>query len=230
MPSRLLPPLALLLLLAGCQPQSAAPAAAPAKDPPPAAAAVPPSPAAAPPQGSTEPPLETLVARSDTLATLQARLGTSNVATQLLAGAEGDTIAGWWLYPGDPTRTLEVYLDDSGAHPDTLVARDHSTHWTRADGVRIGMTVPELAALNGGPFAFTGFDWDYGGMVTDWRGGKLDPGAAEHGSVGLCPPADTPDDYPTGDGTFSSEDPRLPAAVPTVCEYTVPLPPAAPAP
>ena len=33
------------------------------------------------------------------------------------------------------------------------------------------MTLKEMASLNGGPFTLYGFDWDYGGTVSDWKGG-----------------------------------------------------------
>ena len=31
-----------------------------------------------------------------------------------------------------------------------------------------------MEAANGKPFKFTGFDWDYGGTVTNWNGGTFD--------------------------------------------------------
>jgi hypothetical protein len=174
--------------------------------------------------GDNSPTIETLVSRSDTLASLQARLGAENAQPHTLDAGEGETVSGWVLFPGDPTRKLEVYLDESGEHPDTLVAWDKSTHWTRADDVRVGMTTAELQALNGKAFGFLGFDWDYGGTVSDWRGGRLDPGATPHGSVTLCPPDNSPEDYPVGDSEFESDDARLRDAMPTVCEFSVLLP------
>ena len=108
--------------------------------------------------GDNSPTIETLVSRSDTLASLQARLGAENAQPHTLDAGEGETVSGWVLFPGDPTRKLEVYLDESGEHPDTLVAWDKSTHWTRADDVRVGMTTAELQALNGKAFGFLGFD------------------------------------------------------------------------
>lgn len=226
MSRRLLLPLLLCFTLVACQDQgkdSAANSAA-ATAAPSAAEAMPASPPEAPAQAAPEPTIETLVSRTDTLASLQARLGAENAQAETLDAGEGETVSGWMLFPGDPARKLEVYLDDSGEHPDTLVAWDKSTHWTRADGVRVGMTTAELQALNGKVFGFLGFEWDYGGTVSDWRGGKLDPGETPHGSVTLCPPENTPEDYPSGDSEFESDDPRLRDAMPTVCEFSVLLP------
>lgn len=233
MSRRLLLPLLLCVPLVACQDQgkdSAANSAAAMASPSSAEAMATPTsestsfPIVLPLPGDNNPTIETLVSRTDTLASLQARLGAENAQAETLDAGEGETVSGWMLFPGDPARKLEVYLDDSGKHPDTLVAWDKSTHWTRADGLRVGMTAAELQALNGKVFGFLGFEWDYGGTVSDWRGGKLDPGETPHGSVTLCPPENTPEDYPSGDSEFESDDPRLRDAMPTVCEFSVLLP------
>lgn len=58
---------------------------------------------------------------------------------QTLPGAEGEEFTGWVLYPDDPTRKLEVYLDESGEHPDTLMVQSTATHWTLPNGLRVGL-------------------------------------------------------------------------------------------
>ena len=215
----------MLLLAAACAPAPEAPAqaapatAAPAADQPPP-----------PPDDLTGTRLEDLLRPEDTLASVQARLGAANAVGETLSGAEGETFGGWLLFPDQPTRRLSVYLDDSGQHPSLLVANATATDWRRADGMRIGLDSNQLAALNGGPFAFMGFDWDYGGVVTDWRGGKLAAEGVGSGPVTLCPPEFGPgefsDDYPMGDQEFSSDLPVVVANPPTVCEFalTVALP------
>jgi hypothetical protein len=176
--------------------------------------------------------IDDLVRADDTLDSLRARLGTDNVRPDTLPGAEGETMSGWTLYPDDPTRRLAVYLDDTGAKPLMLLAGEGATAWSRADGVRIGLSTLELAQLNGGPFGFMGFDWDYGGVVTDWRGGRLAPDGASAGPVTLCPP-DTADgapleDYPIGDSEFGSDDPRILMNPARVCEFGVNIDPPEP--
>lgn len=175
-----------------------------------------------PAPAATKPPgIEALLKPDDTLATAQARLGKSNVREQALDGAEGETLAGWVVYPDDPTRTADVFLDEANAHPTMLRIRAPESLWTRADGIRIGLGSTELQAMNGKPFAFYGFEWDYGGAVSDFHGGRLDPGDAPRGSLTLCPPENAGDGYPSGDATFSSDDPRMIARPATVCEFTV---------
>lgn len=129
---------------------------------------------------------------------------------------------GWVLFPAEPLRRVEVYLDDAGAHPATLIVRDHSS-WVRADGLRIGLDLRALETLNGRPFAFSGFDWDYGGYVSDWKGGRLAHAGHFAGPVRLCPPDGTPESYPAGDRDFMSDLPAVRAAPPTVCELGVEL-------
>lgn len=192
-----------------------------------------PAPAAeAPVPTDAAPRIEDLVRADDSLASLQERLGAANAVPQVLPGAEGETMSGWTLFPDDPARRLSVYLDDTGEHPLMLLAGQDAVAWERADGVRIGMSSQQLAQLNGGPFGFLGFDWDYGGVVTDWRGGRLAPDGASAGPVTLCPPetaaGSTPEDYPAGDGEFSSNDQRLLVNPAHVCEFGVNIdPPAA---
>lgn len=181
-----------------------------------------PEPTSGPAPATTKPPgIDALLAADDTLATAQARLGKNNVREQALDGAEGETLAGWVVYPDDPTRTADVFLDEANAHPTMLRIRAPESLWTRADGIRIGLGSTELQAMNGKPFAFYGFEWDYGGAVSDFHGGRLDPGDAPRGSLTLCPPENAGSDYPSGDATFSSDDPRMIAKPATVCEFTV---------
>lgn len=222
--------LAWLCALAACRPaETPAPAATPTAAPP-AAVAPAPAPATqaqspAPPAtaSSTAPALESLLRTDDTLATAQARLGAGNVVAETLDGAEGETFPGWVLYPDDPTRRIEVFLDDANAHPTALRVFAEETVWRRADGIGIGTTTAELQKRNGKPFEFLGFDWDYGGAITDWHGGALASVKSDGSALTLCPPEDAPTDYPAGDSAFSSDDKRMVAHPARVCEFLVPV-------
>lgn len=231
---RLFTMLLVCLSLAACRESGdAAPAgssAAPKAAAAPAAKEVP----EAPPSAVEKvPALESLLRPDDTLASVQARIGAAQVVAEELNGAEGETSPGWRLYPDDPERSIEVWLNESG-RPQALFVRGSKSIWVRADGVRLGMRSTDLQAKNGRPFKFLGFEWDYGGAISDWRGGALAPDGKSRGPVVLCPPDPHPMDYPVGDSEFPSDDPRVVASPALVCEFGVNLdfaaPPAAPAP
>lgn len=211
------------LSLAACRESGdAAPAgsqAAPEASAAPAAKAAPEAPPSA---VETVPALESLLRPDDTLARVQARIGAAQVVAEELVGAEGETSPGWRLYPDDPERSVEVWLNESG-QPQALFVRGPKSIWVRADGVRLGMTSVDLQAKNGRPFKFLGFEWDYGGAISDWRGGALAVGGNTHGPVVLCPPDPHPMDYPVGDSEFASDDPRMVTNPAVVCEFGVNL-------
>jgi hypothetical protein len=149
-----------------------------------------------------------------TLQNLQRRFGAGNAKAQEIPGAEGESFRGVLLFADDPTRRATVYFQD----PQNLLGlalvsidEDHS-EWKLASGVGIGTSLAELRRINGAPFTFSGFDWDYGGTIIDWHGGKLAPASDEEvfARVQLrMPQGDVGDKaYPQGDLRFSSDDPR----------------------
>ena len=169
----------------------------------------------------------TVIGAADTLETLRARFGADNVVTARVPGAEGEEFAGWIVFPDDPKRRIHVYLDDAGTHPSLLRLLDRESRWQRSDGIRMGRTLTELAARNGAPVGFTGFDWDYGGSCCDWNGGKLERDPPT-GGMTLCPPqvdAVADPDYPMGDAQFDSSHPWVVAHPPMVCEFSLVLEP-----
>lgn len=222
--------IALIVALAGCS-RSTTPPAAPTS---PVAAASPsarepraPRLAVTPQRGplseSAMPSrLDDVAFAHDTFETLGARYGAAAIARETLHGAEGAEAPGWVLFATDPARRVEVHLDEAAKHPAALYVRKPST-WTRADGVRTGLTTIELERLNGRPFEFAGFGWDYGGVVTDWQGGTLSHDGRFVGPVTLCEPSNPPDDYPAGDGDFMSDLPIVRKLPPTVCEIGIDL-------
>lgn len=197
---------------------------APAPPPPPRAPSAPvapaPSPVRPPRAGvsatTAQPALQLpgAFARSTTRAELERTWGKANVrASQALPGAEGALEPGFILYPDDPARRAYVYVDDAG-RLDTVSVFDPESRWELDNGIRMGMPIAEIVRLNGGPFRFIGTGWDYGGWVSDWRGGRLAEatGAAVHRRVRLelGDDIDTDADLPIGEGEFDSDDPRWP--------------------
>jgi hypothetical protein len=157
---------------------------------------------------------------TDTFDSLRQRYGEANVRRETLPGGEGTEVAGWVLFPDNPQRRIEVYPDEAGRHPGLLLVREKSG-WTRSDGLRLGLDTRALEAMNGRAFQFVGFDWDYGGVIDDWKGGNLAQGGHFIGPVQLCPPSDVPEDYPAGDAEFMSDLPAVRAHPATVCEFGV---------
>jgi hypothetical protein len=72
------------------------------------------------------------------------------------------------------------------------------------------MKLGELQKLNGRPFVFNGFDWDYGGVITSWDGGTLEKRWPHAGSYFVSCKGNYPNRM-IGDGhQIRSDDPELP--------------------
>lgn len=73
------------------------------------------------------------------------------------------------------TDEIIVQWDDSLFHKKILaIEAVHENHpFKTTDGVRYGTTLAELVTINGAKISFTGFGWDFGGLLNDFHGGKL---------------------------------------------------------
>jgi hypothetical protein len=153
-------------------------------------------------------------APDDDLARLQRRFGAGNVRAGEVPGAEGETVHGAILFPDDPSRRAYLYFQDTRAlHGLSLVqVLDTPSRWHFDNGVAPGMPLARLLVLNQRPIRFTGFDWDYGGAISDWNGGRLQQPDDDPVRRGIrLTHGEAPDGaYPLGDDTFSSDDPRYP--------------------
>jgi hypothetical protein len=157
--------------------------------------------------------------------------GVANVEEGDVPGAEGETVRGVILFPNDPKRRAYVYFQDEVRLTGLSMVRvmDEGSRWHGVQGVHVGMPLAELARSNGGPFLFSGFDWDYGGQVTDWLGGKLGPArggatlrvALAHGDQRRGVPASK---LPIGDDSFRSDHPQLAKMRVTVSEISLAFP------
>ena len=79
------------------------------------------------------------------------------------------------IYPNTANELL-VFWDqnDYGKRPSSVSMRKAGSNWHTLYGVKIGTTLEELNQLNGRPFKFLGFNWDYGGSVkNNWEDGRL---------------------------------------------------------
>lgn len=103
---------------------------------------------------------------------LEQAIGKENVGERDFYLGEGEYAPGLVLYP-ETGEEVEVLLDDDGF---VILYRlsQKASKWATSDGIQVGSTLEELVAANGAHFKFTGFDWDYGGTVTNWNGGNFD--------------------------------------------------------
>lgn len=101
----------------------------------------------------------------------------------------------------------------------SIYGKDGQSDWSTPNGITIGTTLEEMEQLNGKPFDFYGFGWDYGGYVSDWKDGKLtgqglsirfEPGADGETAMELV-----------GDVTLSSDNPALKSVKARVSEITL---------
>jgi hypothetical protein len=54
-----------------------------------------------------------------------------------------------------------------------MISQQEGSPWTTKLGLKPGMTLKDVIALNGKTFTITGLGWDLGGNVVSWEGGKL---------------------------------------------------------
>jgi hypothetical protein len=149
-------------------------------------------------------------------AKLVERFGAANVVDDSVQYADAPGEPGTVLFPNDSTRRLEIIWTDpkTQVRPERVFLRGESGRWAVDPGIRLGMRLTELERINGRPFTLTGFDWDFGGTITNWKGGKLARSASElpHLFIQLSP-AETDTgavrDSVDGDREFSSHNPRM---------------------
>lgn len=163
-------------------------------------------------------------------AEVAAAYGKDNVVFAKIDGAEGETIDATVVFPQDPAKRLELYWVDQAARRGLqTVGLSPGSTWIAPNGVRLAMTLADVEKLNGRPFELSGFDWDYGGMVTDWKGGALSgpvPGGCVV-SVGFTVPEGAPEAAATavsGDTAFLSTDRNMRAVKPVVATITIGYP------
>lgn len=149
-----------------------------------------------------------------TIAQLAQRYGQGNVRVGEVPGAEGERVDGVILFPDDATRRAYLYFEDAQHNTGLSLVRvfDEGSRWRLDNGIGLGTPLSKLLAMNGKPIRFYGLDWDYGGAISDWGGGRLDPGNTPvRRGMTLDARADIGErPYPMGDAEFRSDDARFP--------------------
>jgi hypothetical protein len=168
--------------------------------------------------------------RNASHASLMKAFGNNNVVYREIEGVQDKKTKASILYPADPKARLEFIWQDVRARrrPALIRAKDQSA-WAAANGIRIGTALADVEKMNGKPFKLSGFDWDYGGRVTDWRGGALakpQPGGCTLG-IEFVHPEDAPEESLTkvsGDREILSDHADMRAVEPYVAVMTFSYP------
>ena len=106
-----------------------------------------------------------------TLAGIETAYGKDNVVTGEVPGPEGTTMIATTVFPNDPDKMFMVYWWDEEKH-ERIAGFTVAKNDTAPGGVKVGMGIAEVQAINGEPFTLMGFYWDYGGSA-GFQSGKL---------------------------------------------------------
>jgi hypothetical protein len=140
--------------------------------------------------------------------------------------ASGSKVPASVLFPNDPKRRLEVWWSNITARKDIyLIVIGGQSTWAAPGGLRLGQSLEQVEKLNHKPFKLKGFDKDRIATGRDWDGGALvtvaggcKPGVslradakASAEAIGAL----------SVDEEYSSSDPAIRAAKPTVSEILI---------
>jgi hypothetical protein len=147
---------------------------------------------------------------------LQQLYGAENVRRDTIWLMEGDFDMGTKVFP-DTENELEIIWTEQGT-PSLIRFTKPGADWEAPNGLKAGISLQELESLNMRPFQFFGFGWDFGGAVTDWKGGRMPPSVM----VTLTPGnTDLLSDNYLGEVSLTSDDPELKSFGITVGVLTV---------
>ncbi len=178
-----------------------------------------------------------------TEASLIGLLGAENACRDTIYTVEGQYEIGTTLFKNTADQAQILWRDTLRfARPATVLirpARDENnallpgtagatTQWTTPDGLTPGMTIAAVEKCNGRPFSLYGFEWDYGGQTSGWRGGRLaETSGVTYLSLGFVVPDNRAAVYRKryeqvlGDAEFSSDSPAMQQLQPVVQTMTV---------
>lgn len=149
-----------------------------------------------------------------------------NVTFVDVDGDNGAKIPASVLFPNDPKRRLEVWWTNPAARDQTyLIVINGKSTWTAPGGMKLGLNLAQLEKLNHKPFKLKGFDKAGTASVSDWDGGALSTlaGGCKSGLSLRADPKVAPETVAalSADKEYSSSDPELRAAKPTVSEILI---------
>ena len=140
--------------------------------------------------------------------------------------ASGSKVPASVLFPNDPKRRLEVWWSNPTARSNIhLIVIGGQSTWAAPGGLRLGQTLEQVEKLNHKPFKLKGFDKDRIATGSNWDGGALET-AAGGCKPGVSLRADAKASAEeigalSVDREYSSSDPAIRAAKPTVSEILI---------
>ena len=157
---------------------------------------------------------------------LTTSFNSKNVTFTDVEASDGTKVPASVLFPNDPKRRLEVWWSNPAGRSDIhLIVIGGQSTWTAPGGIRLGQSLEQVEKLNHKPFKVRGFDKDRIATVSDWDSGALTT-LAGGCNTGLSLRADPK--APAGainalsaDKEYSSSDPAIRAAKPTVSEILI---------
>ena len=118
--------------------------------------------------------------RVDTMFSSEAHMielfGRQSISRGTIHVGEGEKVPATILFAGESGRELKVSWHDRQRrrHPEQIVIEGTGSEWFLSSGLRTGIDLDSLRRLNERAFEMSGFEWDYGGTVVDWKGGKIE--------------------------------------------------------
>lgn len=129
------------------------------------------------------------------------------------------------LFPKDPKRRLEVWWQNPNRTGLYLMDIAGKSDWSGPDGLRLGLTLPQLEKLNHKPFKLKGFDANGVATVDNWDGGALAtlPGGCKPSASLHADPKASADAIGAvaADQEYSSNDPAVAKTKPIVSEILI---------
>ncbi|QYJ84042.1 hypothetical protein [Shewanella aegiceratis] len=162
-----------------------------------------------------------VIQKGASLNEIRSKLGEANITATEIGMGEGETIAGFVAFKGESEREFRFFFNQDGSM--TAQISSPESRWRLLGEIAIGTSLSQVAQVNQEPFSLYGFEWDYGGQVTNWQQGRL---AQFEQSLTLTL---TPLEFNEaaislmGAREFSSNDPKMMAADPRVSEIWVTL-------
>ena len=115
-----------------------------------------------------------------TLESLIQEFGVANVIEAEIHGDEGFFYHGALIFPGSQAE-LQVFWHDPETRQSIRKVRVQGNHgaWQTPHGLKLGLDLQSVEAINRRPFRLAGFGWDYEGTVVSWENGDLGASSSE---------------------------------------------------